>query len=168
MRGGGPDCLRSTEESCLSGRGLAATYRVPTAAGYRSSGRLGATSPTQFDGEPSHKGLYTFMKGAGGCCLSRWRHAPRGRDEASTQHRGDGALPCRGGSRDMRVRASRRTTTPTDNRIMVKHIYEFLTLGPGALSQGRNVEKPKGVEQLGIVARRRSNFRGCKARSCRS
>ncbi len=47
----------------------------------------------------------------------------------------------------MRVRASRRTTTPTDNRILAKHSYEFLTLGPGAISQGRGFEEPKGKEQ---------------------
>ena len=48
----------------------------------------------------------------------------------------------------MRMRALRRTTTPTDNRIMAKHSYEILTLRPGAIIQGRGAERPKGTEQL--------------------
>ena len=39
------------------------------------------------------------------------------------------------------MRASRRTATPTDNRILAKHIYDFLTLGPVAISQGRGDEE---------------------------
>ncbi len=35
----------------------------------------------------------------------------------------------------------------------------ILTLGPRAISQGRGVEKPKGTEQLEIVARGRSSRR---------
>ncbi len=46
----------------------------------------------------------------------------------------------------MRVRALRCTTTPTDSWILAKHNYEFLTLGPGAISQGRGDEEPKGTE----------------------
>ena len=46
----------------------------------------------------------------------------------------------------MRLRASRRTATPTDNLILAKHNYEFPTLGPGAKSQGRGDEKPKRME----------------------
>ncbi len=30
-------------------------------------------------------------------------------------------------------------------------IYEFLTLGPGAISHGRGEEKPKGTEQLELL-----------------
>jgi hypothetical protein len=60
----------------------------------------------------------------------------------------------------MGLRASRHTTTPTDRRILAKNIYDFLSLGPEAISQGRGVEKPKGMEQMEIVARgRRSNRR---------
>ncbi len=80
-------------------------------------------------------------------------------DGATTKHRGDGALPYREGSGDKRLRELRRTTTPTDSRIPAKHIYEFLTLGPGAISQGRGDEEPKGTEQLDFVARGRSNSR---------
>jgi hypothetical protein len=48
---------------------------------------------------------------------------------------------------------------PTDIRIMAKHIYEFLTLGPGAIRHGRGVEKPNRTEKLKIVARERSTRR---------
>jgi len=68
--------------------------------------------------------------------------------EAATKHRGGGASPYRGGSGDKRVRALRRTTTPTDIRILAKHSYEFSTLGPGAISQCRGVERPKRMEKL--------------------
>ena len=67
----------------------------------------------------------------------------------------------------MRLRASRRTATPTDNRILAKHNYEFLTMGPGAISQGRGDEEPKGTEQLGLdgAARgRRRRGKTCKGR----
>ena len=80
-------------------------------------------------------------------------------DEAATKHRGVGALPYRRGSWDRRLRASRHTTTPADSRILAKHSYEFLTLGPGAISQGRGDGEPKGMEQLEIVARGRSSRR---------
>ncbi len=46
---------------------------------------------------------------------------PRAHGEAATKHRGGGALPHRGGSGDMRLRAIRRTTTSSDNRILTKH-----------------------------------------------
>ena len=49
------------------------------------------------------------------------------------------------------MRALRCTTTPTDSQILAKHNYEFLTLGPGAISQGRGDEEPKGTEPLGIA-----------------
>ena len=62
----------------------------------------------------------------------------------------------------------RRKATPSDSRIMAKHSYEFLTLGLGAISQGRGVETPKGMDQLEIVARRRSSRSGCKTKSCQS
>ena len=84
-------------------------------------------------------------------------------DGAATQHRGGGALPYRGGSGDKRLRASRRTTTPTDNRILAKHNYEFLTLGPGAISQGRGDEDLKGTEQLEIAPRGRSSRRALQS-----
>ncbi len=48
----------------------------------------------------------------------------------------------------MRMLASRRTTTPTNNRNLATHSYEILTLGPGAISQGRGEERPKGTEHL--------------------
>ncbi len=92
------------------------------------------------------------MRGARECCLSRERPPPRGRGEVATKHRGGGALPYRGGSGDMRMRASRRTTTPIDIRILAnKHNYEFLTLGPGAISQDHGDEEPKDTEQLGLA-----------------
>ena len=31
------------------------------------------------------------------------------------------------------------------------HSYEFLNLGPGAISHGRGEEKPKGTEQLELM-----------------
>ena len=67
----------------------------------------------------------------------------------------------------MRLRASRRTATPINNRIMAKHSYEFLTLGPGAISQGRGDEEPKGTEQLGLTGAkrgRRMREETCKGR----
>jgi hypothetical protein len=62
-----------------------------------SCGRLCGTALTRPAGEPTDKGLYTSKKAAGECCLSRWRPAPRGNNEAATKYRGDGALPYRGG-----------------------------------------------------------------------
>ena len=79
--------------------------------------------------------------------------------EAATKHRGGRAFPYRGGFGDKRLRALRRTTTPTDNRIMDKHNYEFLTLGPGAISQGRSDEEPKGTGQLGLARAARGRRR---------
>jgi hypothetical protein len=87
-------------------------------------------------------------RGAKECCLSRERSALRGRGEAITKHRGGGALLYRGVYGGKRLRALRRTTTPTDNRILAKHSYEFLILGPEARSQSRGAERPKGMEQL--------------------
>ncbi len=58
----------------------------------------------------------------------------------------------------MRLHARRRTVTPTDRRILA-HNYQILTLGPGAIRQGRGVEKPKRKEQVEIVARGRSSRR---------
>jgi hypothetical protein len=63
-------------------------------------------------------------------------------DEAATKHRGGGASPYRGGSRDMRVRAS-----PPPSAGSWLHIYLILTLGPGAIIQGRGDEEPKGTEE---------------------
>ena len=67
-------------------------------------------------------------------------------DEAATKPHGGGASPYRGGSKDKRLRALRRTATPTDNRILAKHNYECLTLASGAIIQGRGNEEPKGTE----------------------
>jgi hypothetical protein len=69
-------------------------------------------------------------------------------DEAATKHRGGGASPHGRGNGDMRLRAQRRTSAPTDSRILAKLSYEFLTLGPGAISQGRGEEEPKLTEHL--------------------
>ena len=46
--------------------------------------------------------------------------------------------------------------------------YLILTQRPGAISQGRSVEKSKGTEQMEIVARGRSNRWGFKTGSSRS
>jgi len=73
-------------------------------------------------------------RGAREFCLSRGRPPPRGRGGAATKHRGGGALPHQGGFGDMRLQALRHTSTPTDNRILANHIYEFLTLGTGAMA----------------------------------
>jgi hypothetical protein len=35
---------------------------------------------------------------------------------------------------------------PTNNRILTKHNYDFLGMGPGAIGQGRGAERPKGME----------------------
>jgi len=43
-----------------------------------------------------------------------------------------------------------------------------MTLGPGAISLGRGVDKPKGIEQLNIDARELSSRGLCKAKSRRS
>jgi len=94
----------------------------------------------------------------------RRRPSSRGHGEIATKHRGGGALPYRGGSGGRRLRASRRTTTPTDSRIMAKHSYGFLTLGPGAISQGRVDEEPKETGQLKIAARGRSSRRALQGR----
>ena len=59
----------------------------------------------------------------------------------------------------MRLRALRRTTTPTDSRILAKHTYVFLTTGPRAISQGRGNEEPKGTEQLGLARAARGRRR---------
>ena len=53
------------------------------------------------------------------------------------------------------MRALRRTATPIHSRIMVKHGYEFLTPGLGAISQGRGDEEAKGTEQIEIAAKGR-------------
>ena len=117
------------------------TYRA------QSCDCLGATSPTRPNGKTSDRGLFMSTRGAKDCCLSKGRPSPRDRGEVATKHRGGGAFPYRGGSRGTRLRALRRTTTPTDSRILDKHSYEILTLGPGAISQGRGAERPKGTEQ---------------------
>ena len=57
------------------------------------------------------------------------------------------------------MRVLRRTTTPTDSRILAKHIYEFLTLRPGAISQGRGDKEPKGTDQLGLARAARGRRR---------
>ena len=75
------------------------------------------------------------------------------------KRRSGGALPHRGGFEDRRLRALRRTTISTDNRILAKHNYEFLILGPGEISQGRGDEELKGTEQLEIDASGRSSRR---------
>ncbi len=85
-------------------------------------------------------------------------------DGDATKHRGGGALPYRGGSVVMRLRVFRRTATPTDIQIMAKHDYEFLYMGPGAISQGRGDEEPKGKEQLESDARGRSSRRALQGR----
>ncbi len=67
----------------------------------------------------------------------------------------------------MRLRALRRTTTPTDSRILAPHNYEFLTPGPGAISQGRGDEEPKGTELLGLARaarERRKRVENCEGR----
>ena len=69
-------------------------------------------------------------------------------DEVATKHRGGGAPLYRGRSWDMRGQTGCRQATPTDNRIMAKHNYEFLILEPGVISQGRGAERPKGMEEM--------------------
>ena len=65
-----------------------------------------------------------------------------------------------GGSRDRRVRASRCTSTPTDIRILALQLLDP-DLGPGAMSQGRGVEKLKETEHIEIDARGRISRRRC-------
>ncbi len=72
-----------------------------------------------------------------------------------------------GGNGDKRRQSRWRIATPTDRRI-VAHNFLILTLGPQTVSHGRDVEKPKGIEQLESVARGRISRSGCKARSRRS
>ena len=81
------------------------------------------------------------------------RPSPRGRGEAAAKHRGGRAFPYRWGYGDKRLRALRRTTNHADNWILAKHRYEILTLGSGAVSQGRGAERPKGTEQLETMQR---------------
>jgi hypothetical protein len=59
----------------------------------------------------------------------------------------------------MRLRASRRTSTRTDGWILAKHSCEILIMGPGAISQGRGDEEPKGTGQLGLARAARGRYR---------
>ncbi len=74
--------------------------------------------------------------------------------------RTEGGLKIRGAWRD----AGKRPSTTTGFWLQS---YLILTMRLGAISQGRGVEKPKGMEQMEIDARGRSSRRGCKAGSCR-
>ena len=52
--------------------------------------------------------------------------------------------------------AANRPLPTTGSRL---HNYLIMTMGPGAIRQGRGVEKPKETEQMEIVARGRSSWR---------
>ena len=125
-------------------------------------GATHATAPIRPDGETSDKGLFLCSGDEHG------NIAAQGGDRRSVaavrlQHniaaaelsRAEGGL----GSGGCKRHAAQRPTPTTGSWL---HSYLILTLGPGAISQGRNVEKPRGTEQPDIAARGHRSRRGCK------
>ena len=145
-RGGGPHCLESGCIVAYPAEGWWLQIGAPRRWGtdmrpHRRAGcRPGLTGRHQTKDSicPEKKRGNAAFQGGDRRCVAA--------DGAATKHRGGGALPYRGGSGDRRLRASRRTATPTDSRILAKHSYEFPTLGPGAISRGRGDEEPKGKD----------------------
>ena len=82
-----------------------------------------------------------------------------------TKHRGIGALPYRGGSGERTYLRQAGQRPPPSAGFGFQ--FPCVTLGTRFVKSRRGVEKPKGKEQLEIVAGGRRGGR-CKARSCRS
>ena len=80
-------------------------------------------------------------------------------------------FPTRGGSGDKWCRRDASNRPPPTAGSWLQS-YEFLTLGPGAISHGRGEEKPKGTEQLellqgdGVAGAATRSDRGDLARRC--